>query len=128
MSEAAIKREIMLAIGRREARVFNNPVGNGWMGNVVRQSVDSVTLAHPRRVTFGLHPGSGDLIGWRSVVITPDMVGRRVAIVASIEVKSASGKPRPDQSQWAAILSEAGGFAGIARSASDARHILGLVP
>lgn len=125
MSEAAVKKRILLSVGR-EVRLFNNPVGNGWMGQVTSETPQRVVLAYPRRIAFGLHRGSGDLIGWRSVTITPDMVGRTVAVLASVEVKSATGKPRADQVHWAETVRAAGGFAGVARSPDDARLILGL--
>ena len=128
MSEAAIKRSIMLALGNGDVRLFNNPVGNGWMGRVIAEAPGRSTLAEPRRLAFGLHPGSADLIGWRSLTVTPADVGRTLAVLASIEVKSATGQPRPDQIAWAEAVRAAGGLAGVARSPAQARLILGLAP
>lgn len=125
MTEALVKKRILLSVGR-EVRLFNNPVGNGWMGKVVAETASVVTLAQPRRIAFGLHPGSADLIGWRTVTITPDMVGRSIAVLASVEVKSETGRPRDDQIHWAETVRAAGGFAGVARSPEQARLILGL--
>ncbi len=114
MNETAILQRIRLDLGLEPTvRLFRNNVG------VLRDE-------HGRPVRFGLHPGSGDLIGWRSVRITPDMVGRLLAVLASVEVKTATGKPRPDQVHWAKQVLDAGGFAGIARNTAQARHILGL--
>lgn len=114
MNETAILQRIRLDLGREaDVRLF-------------RQNVGALRDQAGRLVRFGLHPGSGDLVGWRSVIVTPDMVGHRVAIIASIEVKTQTGNPRPDQLHWAEVIREAGGFAGVARSASQARHILGL--
>jgi hypothetical protein len=47
--------------------------------------------------------GSADLIGYRSITITPDMVGQQVAVFASIEVKTPTGRIRPEQQQWLAV-------------------------
>jgi len=58
-------------------------------------------------------------------VITPDMVGQRVAVFCSVEVKSARGRVRPDQAAWLAAVQSAGGIAGIARSPEEAAAILG---
>ncbi|MBP8298034.1 MAG: hypothetical protein KAX84_18130 [Burkholderiales bacterium] len=114
MNETAILQRIRLDLGLEPTvRLFRNNVG------VLRD-------AQGRPVRFGLHPGSGDLIGWRSVRITPDMVGRLLAVLASVEVKTATGKPRSDQVHWAKQVLDAGGFAGIARNTAQARHILGL--
>lgn len=116
MSETAILQRIRLDLGREpDVKLFRNNCG------VLRDQ-------QGRPVRFGLHPGSGDLIGWRSIVITPDMVGQRVAIIASVEVKTETGQPRPDQTLWAHAIRGAGGFAGIARNPDQARAILGLTP
>ncbi len=73
-----------------------------------------------RPVQFGLAKGSADLIGWRTRLITEDMVGQQVAVFTSIEVKSATGRLRPEQQQWLEVVQKAGGIAGVARSVDDA--------
>lgn len=127
MSEASAKRRILLAVGR-DVRLFNNPVGNGWMGKVLRETPETVTLLHPRRVAFGLHAGASDLVGFRSVTITPDMVGQTVAVFAAVEVKAPGGKhPVSDEQRtFIEAVTRAGGLAGVARSPEQARVILGL--
>jgi len=75
-------------------------------------------------VQFGLCKGSADLIGYRSIAITPDMVGTTVAVFLSIEVKTATGKLRPEQQQWLDAVQAAGGIAGVARSVEDALRIV----
>jgi hypothetical protein len=72
---------------------------------------------------MGLFPGSGDLIGWRTVTITPDMVGQSIAQFLSIEVKTPTGRVRPDQVNWAEQINAAGGLAIIARSISDTDNL-----
>jgi hypothetical protein len=74
-------------------------------------------------VRYGLQPGSSDLIGWRTVTITPEMVGQQVAVFTSIEVKTATGRLTPEQRQWLAAVETAGGIAGVARSVEDALRI-----
>lgn len=113
MSEAAVLQRIRLELGREPAvRLFRNNVG------VLRDH-------RGVPVRFGLHPGSGDLIGWRAVTITPDMVGRTVAVFASVEVKD-RGKPTDEQRHWAEAVAAAGGLSGVATSPAQARLILGL--
>jgi hypothetical protein len=75
------------------------------------------------RVTVGLAPGSADLVGWRSVTITPEMVGQRVAVFASVEIKKAGGRATPEQLNWRDRVNEAGGIAGIVRSVEEAREL-----
>ena len=74
-------------------------------------------------VRYGLQPGSSDLIGWRTVTITPDMVGQRIAVFTSIEVKTPTGRVKPEQQQWLDAVQAAGGIAGVARSVEDALRI-----
>jgi hypothetical protein len=113
MTEAAVLQRIRLDLGRDPAvRLFRNNVG------VLRDPTG-------RAVRFGLHPGSGDLIGWRAVAITPDHIGRTLAVFASVEVKH-NGRPTEQQIHWASAIAAAGGLAGVARSPEQARLILGL--
>jgi hypothetical protein len=121
MNETTILQRIRLALGRVPGlRMFRQNCGQAWMGKVIKRTADMIVMQNPRPVQFGLHPGSADLIGWRSVTITPDMVGRTVAVFCSIEVKTPAGKLRPDQANWQAQVEEAGGIAIVARSEADA--------
>jgi len=110
-SEQTIQQNIRLALGTRpDLRLFRNNTG-------------TLRDANGRPVQFGLCKGSADLIGWRTVTITPDMVGQQVAVFTSIEVKTPTGRISPEQHAWHAAVNSAGGIAGIARSVSDALKI-----
>ena len=85
-----------------------------------RQNVGMLKDERGRMVRFGLHPGSADLIGWRTVTITPDMVGQQVAVFASVEVKTDSGRVKPEQQNWLEQVTKAGGLAVVARSPEQA--------
>jgi hypothetical protein len=74
-------------------------------------------------VSFGLARGSADLIGWTIRTVTPDMVGQQVAVFTSIEVKTPTGRVKPEQQQWLDAVQAAGGIAGVARSVEDALRI-----
>ena len=77
-------------------------------------------------MTFGVgSPGGSDLIGYRRVRITPEMVGQEIAQFAAVEVKTARGRVRPEQQQFIEHVRGAGGVAGIARSVDDAQLLLG---
>ena len=111
-AEIDIQQRIRLALGTRsDLRLFRNNTG---------------TLPDPRTgrpIQFGLARGSADLIGWRTVVVTPDMVGRRIAVFTSIEVKTTIGRLTPAQQNWLGVVRGAGGIAGVARSVADAMDI-----
>lgn len=68
--------------------------------------------------------GSADWIGYRSVVITPGMVGMHIAQFVAIEAKSANGVLNGEQERFLNALKDAGGVAGIARNAEDAEELL----
>ena len=89
-----------------------------------RNNTGTLRDANGRPVQFGLAKGSADLIGWTTRTITPDMVGQRVAIFTSIEVKTATGRVSPEQRQWLEAVQAAGGIAGVARSVEDALRIV----
>jgi hypothetical protein len=113
-SETQLQQQIRLALGTRpDLRLYRNNCGS---------------LPDPRTgrpVQFGLARGSADLIGWRTITITPEMVGQQLAVFTSIEVKTPTGRIRPEQHAWQRTVSAAGGIAGIARSVCDANEIVG---
>jgi hypothetical protein len=111
MSEQRIQQEIRIACGTGDTRLFRNNTG-------------TLRDQHGRPVQFGLCKGSADLIGWRTVTVTPDMVGAQVAVFLSIEVKTPTGRLRPEQQQWLDAVQAAGGIAGVARSVDDALRIV----
>jgi hypothetical protein len=112
-AETDLQQRIRLALGTRsDLRLFRNQVG---------QLPDPRT---GRPVQFGLARGSADLIGWRTITVTPDMVGQQLAVFTSIEVKTPTGRIQPEQHAWQRTVSAAGGIAGIARSVQDASDLL----
>ena len=110
-SEQTIQQHIRLACSKGDCRLFRNNTG-------------SLLDKNGRPVQFGLCKGSADLIGWRTVTVTPEMVGQQVAIFTSIEVKTPTGRIRPEQQAWLETVQAAGGIAGVARSVEDALRIM----
>jgi hypothetical protein len=51
------------------------------------------------------------------------MVGKPIAQFLSIEVKTPTGRVRPDQTNWLEQVNLAGGHAIIARSVSDVESL-----
>ena len=123
MTESELQALILRAAGSKpHVRVFRNQVGEGYVGQALRDP-EGVFLRDARHVRMGLFPGSGDLIGWRTVTVTPDMVGKPIAQFLSIEVKTPTGRIRPDQSNWLEQVNLHGGHAIIARSVSDVESL-----
>lgn len=131
MSEKTIQAQIMLAVSQAGATVFRNNTGvavaitpppRGSWSKLLQLVIQFVKKlggsASP--IKYGLVEGGSDLIGWRTVTITPDMIGRRVSIFLALEVKTPTGKPTPEQENFIQAVRRAGGLAGVVRSADDA--------
>jgi len=98
-------------------RLFRNSVGQAWVGRKIGQlKGNSIVIADPRRVKYGLCVGSSDLIGWRPLKITQDMVGQTLAQFAAVECKTEGyNKTTEKQSNFLQQVSDSGGAAFIAR-------------
>lgn len=106
-----------------QARILKE-LGSDPSVRLFRNHVGTVQDKQGRWHRFGLAVGSADLIGWQTVEVTQDMVGQRVAVFLSIEVKSSKGAVRPEQTAWAETVARKGGRAVIARSVDDAKKAL----
>ncbi len=109
---------------RRGWRVFRNSVGRAWLGHVTEEYMVSgkhgpekvIELVGAHMIPYGLCIGSSDRIGWRPVVITPEMVGRMLAQFAAIECKTpAYDELSDEQKNFLRQVKTAGGCAMIAR-------------
>ncbi len=111
-SEHEIQQRIRLACGRGAVRLWRNNTG-------------ALVDQQGRFVRFGLCKGSSDLIGLRSLEITPELVGQRLAQFVALEVKTAQGVL--SQEQWAFLLlvKDLGGVAAVCRSVEEAEQLLG---
>ena len=128
MKELAIQNLIRLELSEnQEITHWRNNTGRGWQSNAVMRGpargVDlapgDVLLRNARPLYAGLCKGSSDLIGMKSVEITPEMVGQRVAVFTAIEVKQKRGRVTKDQQHFGKAVLKAGGIFIIARSPAD---------
>ncbi len=110
-SESELLAQILLACSRGDTRLIRVNAGVAWQGQVLQQSASRLVLAYPRAVRLASE-GVSDLIGFKA--------GRFVAI----EVKSASGRVRPEQQAFINLVRASGGLAGVARSVEEAVGIL----
>ena len=123
MLESDIQKYIMLAASKAGAKIFRNNTAQAWVGQSKRLTDGSMLILNPRILHAGLCVGSSDLIGWTTRVITPDMLGKRIAIFTAIEVKAAT-KPTKDQLQFIEAVRAGGGIAGVARTTQDAHNLI----
>lgn len=128
MKESNIQRAGMKALSSAGSRMFRNNVGKCWIGKstvfrskaTVEVDAGDVVIRDARRFDAGLCKGSSDLIGWHSVEITPEMVGKTVAVFHAEEVKGERGRLSQEQSNFINAVKQAGGMAGMFRSAETA--------
>lgn len=111
MSETDLVNTVRLRFSRGDVRLFRNNVG-------------VLTDAKGNHVTYGLCVGSSDLIGWRSVTVTPEMVGRTVAVFVAAEGKAKRGRVTDAQHAFIRTVREAGGLAGVFYAPEDVERIL----
>jgi hypothetical protein len=134
MNEADFMRRCMKRATDAGARLFRNNVGKAWIGKDEEIRATKTVLVHKgdvvirqaRRFHAGLAEGSGDLIGFVPVVITPEMVGSTIAQFASPETKTATGRVTKEQRAWIAMVIRFGGRAGIVRTDDDLDQIIGV--
>jgi len=111
MKESNLMRLCLLKLSEYGSRVFRNNTG-------VIKDKDG------RYHRFGLAVGSSDIIGLTAVVITNEMVGKRIAVFTAIEVKSEKGIVSKEQKLFNQMVLDNGGIVGIARSPEQSLQII----
>ena len=130
MIEKDVERTLILHASQCGATVFKNEVGAAWQGEIIKSGTiipQKIILKNCRRVTYGLCTGSSDLIGWTPITITPEMVGKKLAVFTAIEVKldkQGKYKATKEQKQFINVVRNNGGYAGVADCKKDLEDII----
>lgn len=127
-SEAEIQAEIQIAAMHYGCNLMRNNSGafKDQDGRFVFFGLGNISKKHSDKIK------SSDLIGFTSIVITPEMVGRRVAIITAVECKAEKWNPsmldarESAQNSFLQWIKAAGGFAGFANSVEAFKRILGV--
>jgi hypothetical protein len=122
MSERVVLAQVLLALSRGASRLFRSNAGMGWQGRVLHRNAQSLTLGNPRAL-HAMPAGTPDCIGWTTVTVTPEMIGRKVAVFTGIETKHRSGMS-DEQRNFIERVQAAGGIAGCAHSVEEAQAIV----
>ncbi len=133
--ETAIAHNIMLQTSKLGARLWKNTRGLFYTkfevvalivavkSGDIKRMLDAAKKL--RQVKAGLlAEGAADLIGFRPVIVTPEMVGSTIAVFSVVEVKTETGAASPEQRDFIDFVLKSGGFAGVARSPDEAKKIL----
>ncbi len=138
-SHSATIRYALIEATRRGWRLFLNVVGGGWVGTVTEEyfttkdnqserKIRIIEMMNAHFVKFGVlvpstekrkgkvHGGSLDLIGWRTVRIRPEHVGKDIAQYMEFDAKTPEySRMSMDQKNRVKQIRRAGGVAGIFR-------------
>ena len=131
MSEHLLQNQIRNALAG-VANIFRANIGQAWQGEPIRTSAPrtvtlqpgDVLLRNARPFSTGLPKGFSDLFGFKRRVITPEDVGKTLAVFCALEIKTKTGRVTPEQEAFVRAVQKAGGHAGIARSVEDAQNII----
>ena len=113
-TEKNVERRLILHASKCGSTLFKNNVG-------------MYTTPEGYVVRYGLCKGSSDLIGWTPVIITPEMVGKKIAVFTAVEVKKnkyGSYGATDDQKLFISAVKNNGGYAGVADCNKDLEEII----
>lgn len=125
--EKGLINDILVAASRLGRRLFRVNTGLGWIGRAERFSKQTfvkvmagdVVIRAARPLHAGLCEGGSDIIGWTPIEITPEMIGRKVAVFTAIEVKTENVRTTKEQANFIDAVKKDGGFARVARSVEE---------
>lgn len=108
---ARLRKELTQLYNHFRVKLFRNNVGRlqDRFGNWVQ---------------FGLCVGSSDNIGWRSVIIKPEWVNRRIAVFCAAEAKTNSDTAKDDQEFFLASVRHAGGIGIVINATKGEAHAI----
>ena len=110
------EKQIGDALLSKHPMMFRNAAGYGIATSpkaIHKLQGGKFLLDHGSPLRFGLQPGSSDFIGWETVEVTPDMVGKTVAIFQSIEIKTEHDRLSKVQRAWNKAVQIAGGIVQV---------------
>lgn len=129
MQESELQQQIQLEGVKHGCQTMRNNSGafKTPEGRWVRFGLGNISKKHGDKIK------SSDLIGFTRVTITPEMVGKTVAVFTAVEVKEpgwicnlADARTKAQDAFLNWVL-KAGGLAGFARSIDDFKRIIGRV-
>ncbi len=110
--ERRLINQVLLSLPENK-RLIRINAGTGWSGKIVKHDQEILILKNPRPF-HGVPAGWPDLIGWETVEITSDMVGKKVAVFCAEEIK-ATGDLTDQQKKVKKLILEMGGIYRIVR-------------
>lgn len=123
MKEQSIQNEILIAMGQAGAYGLRVNSGQFWGGEVLSHDGKMLLLKNPTKI-LGAPAGTSDIIGCKSVLITPQMIGKTIGQFICLEVKKPGEKAKKHQENFLAVMKSRGAITGVARSPEQAIKIV----
>jgi len=123
MNESELLAKVLIKL--KSFRIFRNHRGKAYQGKAFfNKDKKSVTIHNPRFYEFGLIQGASDLIGWKNIKITKDMVDQNIAQFVAIEGKAGKDRLSEYQSTFLENVRRSGGIALVAVDKDDNVELL----
>lgn len=128
-SEAEVKKRVRTAFTKLTKGItFNNAVGIAYMGTLIKKNKDIYTIKG-RKAAIGFGRGTSDLIGIRTIEITPDMVGKKIGQFVALEVKKENwhytgNAHEREQHNFINVINNLGGLAGFVNSEDSLNELI----
>lgn len=127
MAEKDLINQVLLSYTENGNRLFRQNTGVAWAGafykspmkTTVTINPEDVVVRNARMLRAGLCRGSSDLVGWRRLTITPEMIGQTIAQFSAIEVKYGRTKTTAEQINFIEQVNKSGGHGKIIYSLED---------
>jgi hypothetical protein len=112
MKETPRLKRILLRCSRGASRLWRNNVGayKTDAGHWIRYGV--------------CNPGGSDLLGFRTIEIKPEHVGKRIAQFVAFEVKQPGEDPTEEQLKFGKIVNKNGGLFAVVHDEEEAEIIM----
>jgi len=107
--EKEVMVRVLSALNPSIDRMFRINSGLGWIGKVLKHTGEMIVLANPRPL-HAAPAGWPDLFGWKTVTITSDMVGRKIAVARAVEIKAGNDRLRDEQLKFRKMFESMGGL------------------
>lgn len=125
MKEQGIQNQILIEMSKHGAYGLRVNSGTFWGGEVLSHDGKLLVLKNPTKI-MGAPAGTSDIIGCKTVFITPQMVGKNIGQFVAIEVKKQGENAKRHQENYLALMRSRGAITGVCRSPEDMVRLLGV--
>ena len=113
-----------MAASKNGCTLFRANCGVAWTGNDKVKMKDGSLLIRDPRPFYGMTEGFPDLVGWQTIEITQEMVGKKIARVIFPEVKTKTGKALDGQVRFKNKADKDNVVCGLVRSIDDFEELV----